>query len=112
MAQLSTNDAGVAVHNLTLYRGDTDMLTVAIDVDGEPMDLSTYEIVACVKASTGESFTPSCVAENNILQITFLPEHTQNAAWKIAKYDVQITKGATVKTVLCGKIKLIEDVTV
>lgn len=107
---LPTNEAGVAMHHLQLYRGDSYTFSVNVDLDGEPLDLSDYEIVARVKSSGGEIFLLTCIAENNVIQITFMPDVTQNAAWQLARYDVQIKKQSIVKTILCGKINIIRDV--
>lgn len=108
---LSTNAAGVAVHDFTLYRGDSFVLPVQLDLDGVPMDLSDYSVSALVKPSGGEPFAPICVVENDVVQMSFAHEHTKDATWKNGRYDIQIKKNQMVKTILCGKIVLMGDIT-
>lgn len=109
--ELEQNDAGVAVYDFTLYRGDTFSLSVEIELDNRAMDLSDWTASAWVKPSGANGFAPVCVVQGNVLQMTFRHDDTKDATWKSAKYDVQIQHHQTVKTVLCGTIALIKDIT-
>lgn len=111
MSELESNAAGVAVHDLILYRGDTFSFAIEVLQDGMPLDLATYEVNAFCKPNGKDGFALLCRAQGNVIDVSFSHEHTRLATWKAAKYDVQIRKGDVVKTVLCGKVDLIGDVT-
>lgn len=111
MDELEKNAAGVAMYDLTLYRGDTFSLSIDVSVDNVAMNLDGYTVSSWVKPSGADGFAPICAVQGNTVQITFHHEHTHNTTWKKAVYDVQIRKNQSVKTILCGKIAVIGDVT-
>lgn len=109
---LEKNSADVSVYDFVHYRGDT--LTLPLDVfdsDNAPVDLSDWVVSAWVKPSGGEPFELLCEVRGNHVDVTFTHDGTKSVAWRKAKYDVQMKHGATVKTLLCGTIQLIGDIT-
>lgn len=101
------------IENLTLYRGDTHIFTLEVgDDDGRPLDL-TGSTVAMVVAPKGDypSFSPDIEVAGNVITINIKPHHTQGGLWRSADYDVQITQGDVVTTVLRGRIDMTQDVT-
>lgn len=109
---LEKNSADVSVYDFVHYRGDT--LTLPLDVfdsDNAPVDFSDWVVSAWVKPSGGEPFELLCEVHGNHVDVTFTHDSTKSAAWRKAKYDVQMRYGSTVKTLLCGTIQLIGDIT-
>lgn len=101
------------IENLSIYRGDTYSFEVnAIDEMGSPLDL-TGSVVAMLIAPKGDyvPFSPDIDVQGNVITITIQPYHTQGAKWRSAEYDVQITQGNAVTTVLRGRIDMTWDVT-
>lgn len=101
------------VENLSIYRGDTYTFDISIaSDDGSPLDL-TGSVVAMLIAPKGDyvPFSPDIDVQGNVITITIQPHHTQGAKWRSAEYDVQITQGDTVTTVLRGRIDMTWDVT-
>lgn len=109
---LEKNAADVSVYDFTHYRGDTLLLPLDVfDADNAPVDLGDWEVSAWVKPNGGEPFELVCDVRGNHVDVTIAHESTKNATWRKAKYDVQMRYGATVKTLLCGEIQLIGDIT-
>lgn len=101
------------IENLSIYRGDTYSFEVnAVDEMGSPLDL-TGSVVAMLIAPKGDyaPFSPDIDVEGNVITITIQPHHTQGATWRSAEYDVQITQGEIVTTVLRGRIDMTQDIT-
>lgn len=101
------------IENLSIYRGDTYTFDISIvSDDGSPLDL-TGSAVAMTIAPKGDyvPFSPDIDVQVNVITITIQPHHTQGAKWRSAEYDVQITQGDTVTTVLRGLINMTWDIT-
>lgn len=101
------------VENISIYRGDTYAFDISIvSDDGSPLDL-TGAAVAMAIAPKGDyvPFSPDIDVEGNVITITIQPHHTQGATWRSAEYDVQITQGNAVTTVLRGRIDMTQDIT-
>lgn len=101
------------IENLSIYRGDTYAFDISIvSDDGSPLDLTGSQ-VAMLIAPKGDyvPFSPDIDVAGNVITITIQPHHTQGAAWRSAEYDVQITQGNAVTTVLRGRIDMTWDVT-
>lgn len=110
---LERNAANVSVYDFTHYRGDTLVLPLDVfDADNAPVDLSDWEVTAWVKPNGGEPFELMCEVNSNHVDVTISHESTKNADWRRAKYDVQMRYGAQVKTLLCGTITLIDDISI
>lgn len=109
---LEKNAADVSVYDFTHYRGDTLVLPLDVfDSDNTPVDLSDWAVSAWVKPNGGEPFELLCEVRGNHVDVIIAHESTKSATWRKAKYDVQMRYGATVKTLLCGTIQLIGDIT-
>lgn len=101
------------IENLTLYRGDTHIFTLEVSDDANsPLDLTGSQ-VAMLIAPKGDypSFSPDIDVAGNVITINIKPYHTQGALWRSADYDVQITQGEIVTTVLRGRIDMTQDIT-
>lgn len=101
------------IENLSIYRGDTYAFDISIvSNDGSPLDLTGSQ-VAMLIAPKGDyvPFSPDIDVRSNVITITIQPHHTQGATWRSAEYDVQITQGNAVTTVLRGRIDMTQDIT-
>lgn len=99
--------------NLTLYRGDTHSFVLEVsDETGTPLDL-TGSKVAVLVAPKGDNpaFAPDVSVLGSQIILSFAPSHTRNSTWRSADYDVQITQGDTVTTILRGRIEMTKDIT-
>lgn len=99
--------------NLTLYRGDTHSFTIEVSDDMDnPLDLTGSQVAMVIEPKGNHSsFSPDIEVVGNIITITVQPHHTQGAMWRSADYDVQITQGDVVTTVLRGRIDMTQDIT-
>lgn len=102
----------ITQHDFELYRGDTCALDVVLtDSQGAPYDVSGARVDMLVLGDTGESLRPEITVSGNTVHVAFAAESTRRMRWTRGKYDLQLTFGETVQTVLRGKIRLLEDVT-
>ena len=87
--------------NFEWYRGDDETETLVFESEGEPVDF------------TGCSFDMDIVPEmGGSRRIHLSHDKTDGAMWQYAAYDLQMTDGTgRVKTLCCGRIRLLHDVT-
>ncbi|STZ76350.1 hypothetical protein [Bergeriella denitrificans] len=99
-------------HHFTLYRGDSRALTIELrDGNGQPLNLSGVAVEMRVKPTYGDGFSPALSVNGHTVNVTFSSCHTEHARWSSAKYDLQLTSGGAVRTVLRGTITLLQDIT-
>lgn len=99
--------------NLMLYRGDTHSFVLEVsDEAGSPLDL-TGSKVAVLVAPKGDNpaFSPDVGVLGSQIILSFAPSHTRNSTWRSADYDVQVTQGDVVTTILHGRIDMTKDIT-
>lgn len=102
----------ISQHALNLYRGDTCAFDVLLHDDGgAPFDASTAQAAMLVVGSNGASITPQLTVDKHRIHILFPADLTAGITWRRGKYDLQLTFGDTVMTVLRGDIYMTEDVT-
>ncbi len=101
------------IQNLTLYRGDTHIFEIELtDESGSPVELVGTSVAALVQPKGGGmAVSPDVAVVGSVIVLTFAPHHTQGSTWRSAEYDVQLTQGDVVTTILRGRIELIRDVT-
>jgi hypothetical protein len=104
-------------YNFLYYRGDTSQFVIQPKTsNGSTFDLTGYTAaftVATLRGSTGVQTVASAVvnATTDIVTCTITPSvgRTLSAATYI--YDVQITNGTQIYTLLTGEISVVNDVT-
>ncbi|MDO4897056.1 MAG: hypothetical protein Q3971_06810 [Moraxella sp.] len=101
------------VENLTLYRGDSHTFVIEVsDEAGSPLDLTGSQVNMTIAPKGGyDPFSPDIGLQGSTITIDIKPHHTQGALWRSADYDVQITQGEIVTTVLRGRIDMTKDIT-
>lgn len=99
--------------NLTLYRGDTHVFTLEItDETDTPIDLTGSDVAVMVRPKgDNPAFSPDVAINSHVITLTFAPHHTKDGTWRSADYDVQITQGDVVTTILRGRIDMTQDIT-
>lgn len=96
--------------NLTLYRGDSYELVITHNVP-------QIDTVSCQVRTKPDAKVQIDITNDDITRtddkiiIKIKPEHTANATYRLAYYDVQITHGDDVMTILAGQIELEHDIT-
>ena len=77
-------------NTITLTRGDTARIDLAISKDGEPYDFSSDTVVFSVKTSTS---TPEYVFQKQVNDgvIYIAPSDTESLPYGTYRYDVQVT---------------------
>lgn len=109
-------------HDVELYRGDTLALSYRIVVDGVPLNLTNYTIIAAAKGApipgstaVEPAPTPLPVTKDTVdlavLTVTFQDAQTRGLPAD-SVYDVQLTAPgpAGVRTYVGGKLTLLDDV--
>lgn len=97
--------------DLILYRGDTFKMDIELlDDQGAPLDLDGVQIDCTVRLGD-YAFSPVISHIGNVISLTILPQHTKGREERIGKYDVQLTQGDIVTTVVRGAVKLQKDIT-
>lgn len=101
------------IENLTLYRGDTHVFSLEImDETDAPIDLTGSDVAVLVRPKgNNPAFSPDVAINSHVITLTFAPTHTKNSTWRSADYDVQVTQGDVVTTILRGRIDMTGDVT-
>lgn len=103
--------------NFEWYRGDDELETLVFETDGEPMDFAGCDFAMDIVPERGGgrirlSLSDGIAVEGNRVQITVSHDKTDGAMWQYAAYDLQMTDGTgRVKTLCCGRIRLLHDVT-
>ena len=98
-------------HDFTLYRGDTYALDIELtESNGAPFVLAGAKVEMLVVGDNGEEVRPQMDVNGHRITALFTAASTHDARWARGRYDLQLTFGDTVLTVLRGNIRLIEDV--
>ena len=103
--------------NITRFRGDTDPIVFNISKAGKPVDLtgSTFILsVSTESAPTLPSYTfqiTGVSASPLTGKVTFTPLVEQVDLLGTFSYDMQMTTGLAIKTVVSGKIIFNQDIT-
>lgn len=106
------NGDTMPTQTLHIYRGDSSEFVLELDSDTGAVDLTGSSVDVLVRPkSDSPPFRPDIVVDTNVIRLLFAPHHTNGATWKKAEYDVQITQGDTVTTVLRGIVEMTWDVT-
>ena len=115
----------VPQYNFEIKRGDTwvDPTIQWQDTDGDPIDLSSYTARLTVKDELDgdNTYVELTSGAGEIVlngagtgYITFLVSAATTAAWtwEEGEYDLELTLGSVVTTILRGRIRLVGDITV
>lgn len=107
--------------DIKVYKGDTTgpIITVTKNGDGTPWDLSAAEIKMEIRPAAGQDPVDTFSTEGDTPDITVSGEDHNIITIKgwerlpagANQYDLQITDGADVITVLYGKITVTTDIT-
>ena len=98
--------------NIELYRGDTASYTVEVlGDDGTPVDLSNAVVAMRVQPLTGAYIEPELHVGGHKIDILFPSHLTAGLTWSIATYDLQVTRGDIVTTIMRGNVQLTQDIT-
>ena len=105
-------------YNFSYYRGDTNQFIVRPKnaTDGSSFDLSGYTaafVVATARGSAGTKYPMTAVVNGttDIVTCTILPASGRDLAPGSFVYDVQITNGVQIYTLLTGTISVTDDIT-
>jgi hypothetical protein len=105
-------------YNFSYYRGDTNQFVVRPknSTDGSAFDLTGYTaafVVATARGSAGTKYTMSATVNTStdIVTCTILPASGRDLAPGRFEYDVQITNGVQIYTLLTGTISVTDDIT-
>lgn len=102
---LSPNEFGVCEYHLSLYRGDSFGFELLGDFD------NTANFAMTIVGNTGESITPIIETVTGGIMVKISPAMTKSTVFKTGRYDLQMTVGDDVFTLLVGKVRLMGDVT-
>jgi hypothetical protein len=107
-------------HQLSVYRGDTEVLAISVTMNDQPFDLSTFEIRAQIReradsielihdlpinnADNGSSFS------NGHIIWLIPPEITANLPIKCL-FDIRAYRDGSVNTVCSGLFERVDDIT-
>ena len=98
--------------SIEIYRGDTKTLEVAIvDEAGNPVDLTNATVELGFTDGKDAMRYADVLINNNVVIITFSHELTKDITWTTGQYDLQVTRGAEVKTALRGNLIITKDIT-
>jgi hypothetical protein len=105
-------------YNFSYYRGDTNQFVVRPknSTDGSAFDLTGYTaafVVATARGSAGTKYVMSAVvnASTDIVTCTILPASGRDLTPGSFVYDVQITNGVQIYTLLTGTVSVTDDIT-
>lgn len=97
---------------LKLYRGDTYIFEIEVlDEQKQPFDLTGCTVDCRVLSKVGDFFSPDISFQGHMIRLHFKPEHTKSLTWSNAHYDVQVTQGENVTTVVRGCVSIEKDIT-
>ncbi len=104
-------------YNFSYYRGDTNQFIVRPknSTDGSSFDLTGYTaefVVATERGSSGTQYAMSAVvnASTDIVTCTILPASGRDLTPGTFVYDVQITNGVQIYTLITGTISVTDDI--
>ena len=105
-------------YNFSYYRGDTNQFVVRPknSTDGSAFDLTGYTaqfVVATARGSSGTQYPMTAVvnASTDIVTCTIEPADGRDLVPGTFVYDVQITNGVQIYTLLTGTISVTDDIT-
>lgn len=104
-----TNVQFMKEHNFTLYRGDT--FEFEVKISGGQIDLSDMQYKMQIKPMFGDVLEPHIEKTDIGIKVLLPSAMTQELTWKTAEYDLQISYGDYVRTLLRGKFTMIKDIT-
>ena len=104
--------------NFEWYRGDDESETLVFESEGEPVDFTDCSFAMDIVPEMDGSkrirlnLSDGITVNGNRVQITVSHDKTEGITWKSAAYDLQMTDGTgRVKTLCCGRVRLIHDIT-
>lgn len=107
-----------ATYNFNYYQGDTyDFTILPKNSDGTPFDLEDYTAeftVSTERGSGGTRYYCTAVVDVNTTTVTCTIPHLTGRDFNTTithVYDVQITKGSQVHTLLTGTISVQKEIT-
>lgn len=107
-----------ATYNFNYYQGDTYSFTVLPkNSDGTPFDLDEYTAiftVATERGTGGTEYVCTATIDATNATVTCVIPHTTGKTFNATiehVYDVQITKGAEVYTLITGTITIQREIT-
>lgn len=106
--KLKPNSMGISEYDFKLYRGDTfecDLIIHNIE------NLAEFTFKMDIVPSVGDKISPVLELKENRLSIKFPSSLTQDITWSQANYDLQMSVGDYVQTILKGKVKIDKDIT-
>lgn len=117
MQGCSTNGHGPTRRDLTFYRGDDFVMTLAFFADGVPYDLTGSAFLAQVRTQVDGDLLATMTVDSSdyaLGQVTFGIDHSVTESDTLSGvYDVQWTDAlGSVLTVLRGKTAVVRDVSV
>lgn len=102
--------------DLIVYRGDSGQFRISVSDDSGPIDISDAEWAGDIKAKqddvvaiTSFDFVP-VVGDTSSVDV-MLPAINSALINKDSRYDVQMTRGSEIATLMFGSIKVTKDVT-
>ena len=109
----------MGVNKITMYRGDTNAITVAVtNEDGTAFDLTGYTMRLTVKDKSADPDTEALIQKTGVIAdpvtgIGIINLETSDTDLDIKEfiYDVQITSTTTNYTVIKDIFEIINDVT-
>lgn len=90
----------ITSNSIQITRGDTGIFTLALTSAGQPYDYSNDEVLFTVKRNTN---TTEIVFQKTVLygeNVTIEPQDTATLPYGNYVFDVQVTSGAVVDTVI------------
>jgi len=104
-------------YNFSYYRGDTNQFVIRPkNSNGSAFELTGYTaqfVVATSRGSSGTQYPMTAVVNEStdIVTCTIEPENGRDLAPGTFVYDVQITNGLQIYTILTGTITVTDDIT-
>ena len=104
-------------YNILYYRGDTSQFVIQPKVaNGSTFDLAGYTAaftIATLRGPTGVQTAATAVvnATTDIVTCTITPAVGRTLSAGTYIYDVQITNGTQIYTLLTGEVSVVNDVT-
>lgn len=120
MACETLSTPGQGCLNIPLIRGDYREVPIAIVINGEAIDLSTYAIKMEIRQGGGTHFPPVSVrteadlqVNGNEMTVTFEPDDAvYQRDYKTLFYDISFTKDGVTKHWIKGQISITKSETV
>lgn len=104
-------------YNFNYYRGDTNQFVIRPkNTNGSAFDLAGYTaqfVVATARGTSGTQYpmTATVNSTTDIVTCTIEPDDGRDLAPGTFVYDVQITNGLQIYTLLTGTITVTDDIT-